>query len=192
MKVLAVLLASLLLTASAAYSQGVGSSGVINGTVTDSSGAVLPKVNVTVVDTRTGRKRDVTTDAAGQYRVPGLAPSTYDVSATISGFATEVRRSLAVAVGQTVISDFRMKPSRVAMVIEVQSEPPIVETERGSQADRINQEYIASLPIDRRDYLTFTLLAPGVSDSSRLADDQDFRVKQTPQSGLSFYRKSVV
>lgn len=187
MKVLAVLLASLLLTASAAYSQGVGSSGVINGTVTDSSGAVLPKVNVTVVDTRTGRKRDVTTDAAGQYRVPGLAPSTYDVSATISGFATEVRRSLAVAVGQTVISDFRMKPSRVAMVIEVQSEPPIVETERGSQADRINQEYIASLPIDRRDYLTFTLLAPGVSDSSRLADDQDFRVKQTPQSGLSFY-----
>jgi hypothetical protein len=43
------------------------------------------------------------------------------------------------------------------------------------------------LPIDRRDYLTFTLLAPGVSDSTRLAGDQDFRVKQTPQSGLSFY-----
>ena len=42
-------------------------------------------------------------------------------------------------------------------------------------------------PIDRRDYLTFTLLLPGVADSSRLTDDQDFRVKQTPQSGLSFY-----
>ena len=63
----------------------------------------------------------------------------------------------------------------------------MVETERGSQADRISQEYIADLPIDRRDYLTFTLLAPGVSDSTRLAGDQDFRVKQTPQSGLSFY-----
>src|SRR4029077_9654525 len=48
-------------------------------------------------------------------------------------------------------------------------------------------EYIADLPIDRRDYLTYTLLAPGVSDSSRLAGDQDFRVKQTPTSGLSFY-----
>jgi hypothetical protein len=80
-----------------------------------------------------------------------------------------------------------MKPARVATVLEVVSEPPVVETERGSQADRISQEYIADLPIDRRDYLTFTLLAPGVSDSSRLAGDQDFRVKQTPQSGLSFY-----
>jgi hypothetical protein len=69
----------------------------------------------------------------------------------------------------------------------VTSEPPVVETERGSQADRISQEYIADLPIDRRDYLTYTLLAPGVSDSSRLAGDQDFRVKQTPTSGLSFY-----
>src|SRR6185437_2569521 len=50
-----------------------------------------------------------------------------------------------------------------------------------------NQQLITDLPINRRDYLTFTLLAPGVSDSTRLASDQDFRVKQTPQSGLSFY-----
>ena len=46
--------------------------------------------------------------------------------------------------------------------------------------------YIGQLPIDRRDYLAFTLLMPGVSDSTRLAGDQDFPVKQT-QSGLSFY-----
>jgi TonB dependent receptor len=69
----------------------------------------------------------------------------------------------------------------------VTDQPPVVETERGSQADTITQQYITDLPIDRRDYLTFTLLAPGVSDSTRLAGDQDFRVKQTPQSGLSFY-----
>src|SRR5208282_15492 len=61
------------------------------------------------------------------------------------------------------------------------------ETERGSQADTLTQEDIANLPIGRRDYLTFTLLAPGVSNSTRLASDQDYRVKQTPQSGLSFY-----
>src|SRR6202034_2307267 len=69
----------------------------------------------------------------------------------------------------------------------VTDQPPVVETERGSQADTIPQQYITDLPIDRRDYLTFTLLAPGVSDSTRLVGDQDFRVKQTPQSGLSFY-----
>ena len=187
MKSLASIFVCLLLATSLAHAQGVGSSGDITGTVTDSAGAVLPKVTVNVVETQTGLKRTAVTDGAGQYRVAGLSPSTYEVSAALAGFATEVRKSVPVAVGQTVVSDFRMKPSQVATVIEVTSEPPVVETERGSQADRISQDYIADLPIDRRDYLTFTLLAPGVSDSTRLAGDQDFRVKQTPQSGLSFY-----
>src|ERR1700719_597357 len=187
MKSLACTFVCLLLAASVAQAQGVGTSGDITGTVVDSVGAVLPGVTISVVDTPSGLKRTVAIDGAGQYRVAGLSPSTYEVSAALSGFATDLRKSVPVAIGQTVISDFRMKPAKVATVIEVTSEPPVVETERGSQADRISQEYIADLPIDRRDYLTFTLLAPGVSDSTRLAGDQDFRVKQTPQSGLSFY-----
>jgi Carboxypeptidase regulatory-like domain/TonB dependent receptor len=170
-----------------AHAQGVGSSGEITGTVTDPSGAVLPQVTVNVVDTRNGLKRTVVTNETGQFRVAGLSPALYDVSAELPRFATLIRRGVPVAIGQTVISDFRLKPSQVATVVEVTDQPPVVETERGSQADRISQQYITDLPIDRRDYLTFTLLAPGVSDSTRLAGDQDFRVKQTPQSGLSFY-----
>ena len=170
-----------------AHAQGVGSSGEITGTVTDASGGVLPKATINVVETQTGLKRTAMTNGTGQFRVVGLSPATYDVSAQMSGFATEIRQRIPVAIGQTVTSDFKMKPSQVATVVEVTDQPPVVETERGSQADRISQQYIADLPIDRRDYLTFTLLAPGVSDSSRLAGDQDFRVKQTPQSGLSFY-----
>ena len=187
MKSLAWVFLCLLLATTVAQAQGVGSSGDIAGTITDSSGAVLPKVSVNVLDTQTGLKRTVVTGGNGQYRVAGLSPSRYDVSAELPGFATEIHKSIQIAIGQTVISDFRLKPAQVATVVEVQSEPPVVETERGSQTDRISQEYIADLPIDRRDYLTFTLLAPGVSDSTRLAGDQDFRVKQTPQSGLSFY-----
>src|SRR5215472_6819041 len=181
------LLAFLLFTAGLAHAQGVGSSGGLTGTVVDSTGALMPRVKVSVVDTQTGLKRDVVTDAAGRYRVAGLSPSTYEVSATMAGFATELRRNVTVAIGQIVVSDFRMTPSQVGTVVEVKAEPPTIETERGSQANRINQRYITDLPIDRRDYLTFTLLAPGVSDSTRLSGDQDFRVKQTPQSGLSFY-----
>ena len=187
MKSLACIFVCLLLATSVAQAQGVGTSGDITGTVTDSSGAVLPKVTVSVVDTQTGLKRTVITDSTGQYHVAGLSPSTYEVRAELPGFATEVLKGVSLAIGQTVVSDFRMNPSQVATVVEVTSEPPVVETERGSQADRISQQFIADLPIDRRDYLTFTLLAPGVSDSTRLAGDQDFRVKQTPQSGLSFY-----
>jgi hypothetical protein len=170
-----------------AHAQGVGSSGEITGAVTDSSGAALPRATVNVVDTQTDLKRTVVADGTGQYRVAGLSPATYDVSAELPGFATEIRRRVTVAIGQTVISDFRLKPSKVATVVEVTDQPPVVETERGSEADQISQQYITDLPIDRRDYLTFTLLVPGVSDATRLAGDQDFRVKQTPQSGLSFY-----
>src|SRR5579863_4081850 len=165
MKSLACTFVCLLLAASVAHAQGVGTSGDITGTVVDSVGAVMPKVTINVVETQTGLKRQAVTDGAGQYRVTGLSPSVYEVKAELPGFATEIRKSVSVAIGQTVISDFRMKPAQVATVIEVESEPPVVETERGSQADRISQQYIADLPIDRRDYLTFTLLAPGVSDS---------------------------
>jgi hypothetical protein len=187
MKSLACICVCVLLSATAVHAQGVGSSGGISGTVYDQFGAVLPRVTINVADTQTGLTRKAVTDGAGQYRLVGLPPSSYDVSAEASGFATEVRKGVSVAIGQTVASDFRMKPAQVATVVEVMSEPPTVETERGSQADRITQQYITDLPIDRRDYLTFTLLAPGVSDATRLAGDQDFRVKQTPQSGLSFY-----
>src|SRR5580700_329589 len=186
-KLVLCVLAFVMLATFMVNAQGVGSSGEITGTVTDSSGAVLPKANVAVVEAQTGLKRTAVTNGTGQFRIPGLAPATYDVSAELPGFATEIRRAVTVAIGQTVISDFKMKPSQVATVVEVNDQPPVVETERGSQADTISQQYIADLPIDRRDYLTFTLLAPGVSDSTRLAGDQDFRVKQTPQSGLSFY-----
>jgi len=187
MKSLVWLFVCALLATGAAFAQGVGSSGGITGTVVDARGAVLPDATIHVVDTRTGLQRSAMTDGAGQYRLTGLSPSTYDVSAAQKGFATEIRKGIQVAVGQTVVSDFHMNPAQVETVVEVTSEAPVVETERGSQADRISQQYIADLPIDRRDYLTFTLLAPGVSDSTRLAGDQDFRVKQTPQSGLSFY-----
>src|SRR5579872_287803 len=181
------LLVCFLLATLMAHGQGVGTSGEITGTVTDSAGAAVLKATVNAVDTQTGLQRTVTTDNAGKFRVTGLSPATYDIRAQMPGFATEIRKGVTVAVGQTVVSDFKLKPSQVATVIEVTDQPPVVETERGSQADTITQQSIADLPIDRRDYLTFTSLAPGLPDATRLAGDQDFRVKQTPQSGLSFY-----
>jgi hypothetical protein len=186
-KSVARVLACCLLATFMAHAQGVGTSGEITGTVTDSSGGVVLKATVNVVDTQTGLKRTAITNGTGQFRVASLPPATYNISVEMPGFATEIRKGVTVAIGQIALSDFKLNPSKVATVVEVTDQAPVVETERGSQADRIIQQYIADLPVDRRDYLTFTLLAPGVSDSTRLAGDQDFRVKQTPQSGLSFY-----
>lgn len=187
MKTFVACLLAFLLLPTLVLAQGVGSSGDIRGTVKDSSGAYLPHVPITITDTATGFQRATTTGDAGEYHLTGLPPATYDVTAKGSGFATEIRKSVVVSLGRTLVIDFQLKPSAVSTVVEVTGEPPLVETTRGSQADSINQQYITDLPIDRRDYLTFTLLLPGVSNATRLASDQDFRVKQTPQSGLSFY-----
>jgi hypothetical protein len=169
------------------YAQGVGASGDIRGTVTDPSGAVVSNANITATDIAKGIKHTVATDNNGQFRLTGLQPATYSLSVSKSGFQSEVAKNVVVNVGQTSTVDFPMKVSQVSEQVEVTAEPPVVETERGAQANVVTEQTIRELPINRRDYLTFTLLAPAVSDSTRLASDQDYRVKQTPQSGLSFY-----
>jgi len=169
------------------HAQGLGASGDIRGTVKDPSGAIVSGATVTVADVAKGTKHSVTTDANGEYHVFGLIPSTYSVTVSKPGFQSEIAKALVVTVGQTSLMDFQLKVSQVSESVEVTAEVPVIETERGGQANVINQQFISDLPINRRDYLTFTLLAPAVADSTRLASDQDFRVKQTPQSGLSFY-----
>jgi hypothetical protein len=119
--------------------------------------------------------------------ITGLSPTVYNVSVEHDGFQTTIQKNIVLNVGQTLGLDFSLQISKATSTIEVTAEPPLVETESGKQANTITGRYIQDLPINRRDYLTFTLLAPGVTDSTRLASDQDFRVKQTPQSGLSFY-----
>ena len=182
-----ILAASLLLASPIAHAQGVGASGSLSGTVSDPTGAVIPKGTVTAEDAARGIRISATVDANGQYRFTNLSPGTYDLTAQIPGFQSLVQKGVVITVGQVANLDFHLQVATTSSVVEVSAAPPVVETERGSQANTITQQYIDDLPIDRRDYLNFTLLLPGVADSTRLTDDQDFRVKQTPQSGLSFY-----
>lgn len=176
-----------LLSAGIAFAQGVGSSGDIRGTVTDPAGAVIPKAAIVAEDAEKGIHRSSVSDANGEYGFAGLPPATYRVTANISGFQTAIFKDVVVSVGQTVILDIRMKVASAAEAIEIHSEPPVVETAQGGQADTVNEKFLADLPIGRRDYQNLTLLMPGVSDSTRLAGNLEFRVKQTPQSGLSLY-----
>src|SRR5215472_11328616 len=170
-----------------ATGQSSSVSGDIRGTITDSSGAVLAKVTVKAADPETGFQRTAASDTSGQFRLTGLPPGSYELTAQLPGFATGVRKGIAVVLGQTVISDFQLKVSSVAMQVDVAAVQSLMETDRGSQADSVLELYISGLPIDRRDYLTFTQFMPGMSNSNTLANNADFRVKQTPQSGMSFY-----
>src|ERR1700676_3704564 len=181
------LMASLFPANPVAYGQGTGTSGEIRGTVTDPTGAPVPKATVEVEDAEKGIRRTAVTGGDGGYQVTGLQPSGYSVTVEVSGFQTETHRNVVVNVGQTLILDFHLRVATGTAQIEVTGELPVVETARGSQSDTLVQQYIADLPIARRDYLTFTLLAPGVSNSTTITSNADFRPKQTPQSGLSFY-----
>jgi len=169
------------------FAQGVGASGDIKGTIKDSSGAVMQNVAVGIVETDKGIRHTVATDSTGQYRMTELAPASYEVSAAVPGFESQVRKNVVLNLGETVIVDFQMKVAAGKEIVEVMADSPVVDTARGSQAGVVEQQSIRELPIDRRDYLTFALLMPGVSNSNTIADNADFRVKQTPQSGLSFY-----
>src|ERR1700723_619439 len=180
-------LVCVLVATPAVRAQGVGASGTINGTVVDPTGAVVPKVLIVAVEADRGTLHSTETDTNGFYRLTGLPPTTYDITARATGFEAIQQKGLVLSVGSIEVVDFHLTLATSKAVVEVNAAPPIVEVQRGSQADTVVQRYIEDLPIDRRDYLTFTLLMPGVADSTRLAGDQDFRVKQTPQSGLSFY-----
>ncbi len=181
------LVVCLLMVAGMAFGQGTGASGEIRGTVTDPTGAVLAKATVTATDAGKGIKRVAVSDSDGEYHFTGLPPAVYDISIQAGGFQTTNQKGVAVNIGQSVNLDFKLKVSKAAESVEVTTEPPLVDTQQGGQADVINQQQIQDLPINQRDYLTFSLLTPGVAPSGQLAGDADFRVKQTPQSGLSFY-----
>ncbi len=183
----AVLSVVLLAARGAANAQGVGASGGIQGAVTDQTGASIPKANISAVETERGTRFTSATDTSGEYRLSGLAPGTYEITVEAPGFGNRVQKGVVVSVGSVTTVDIRLDVAHAATTVEVSGAALVIDPISGKQADTINQELVDDLPINRRDYLTFTLLLPGVSDSTRIADDQDFRVKQTPTSGLSFY-----
>ncbi len=175
-----------LLCASFAFSQSK-TMGTLSGTITDPSDSSVPGANITATNTRTGSSFKALTDERGEYRIPLLPPGVYDIKIEKAGFAVQSRKDITVTVGEAEVADAKLTLSASTQMVEVQGEPPLIETERTQQSNTITEQSVRNLPIDRRDYLTFSLLAPGVSDSKALADSNSFRVKQTPDSGLSFY-----
>jgi hypothetical protein len=160
---------------------------VVTGVVVDPTDAVIPNAKVVLIGKDTGLALSATTDETGRYQFAAVPPGAYSIRAEAEGFGTQTRASVTVTVGQTAVFDFKMGLGETTQSVEVESLAPVVETERTQQSNTLNQRAVTNLPINRRDYLSFSLLAPGVSDSSALADSNGFRVKQTPDSGLSFY-----
>jgi hypothetical protein len=169
-----------------ALAQSKTSAGV-RGIVQDASEARVAQVRVALTNSATNARFETVTGADGSYLLPFVVPGTYRVEAAKDGFAAWKREGLELTVGQEATLDIHLDVANSQLELNVTAEVPLIESQRTQQSNTLTQDSVRNLPINRRDYLTFSLLAPGVADSKALADSNSFRVKQTPDSGLSFY-----
>ncbi len=159
----------------------------LRGTIKDANGAVVAGATITATDNNKGTTRTATADENGNFVILALPPSTYTVKITANGFASKTVNNVALEVGQQSALDMILTVGGVDAVVDVlQDEQQLVDTERTQQSTVISARQLNNLPINRRNFLDFALLTPGVNDADNINDSTDFRVAQTPQSGLSF------
>jgi len=137
--------------------------GVIQGSVSDSTGASLPGVTVEARNLDTNQGRTLVTENDGRFVFLQLPPGNYRVTFTLSGFATVVQENVLLTVGQSINLPVAMKVSGVSETVTVTTGTPVIETSRTAAATTINQATIESIPILGRKFEDLLTLTPGVS-----------------------------
>jgi hypothetical protein len=137
--------------------------GEILGTVTDATGASVPGADVAVTSTDTGLARGVKTDEQGRYDVTELQIGNYQVEVKMQGFAPQEQQGLVLAVGQKLISDFKLQVGAVTQEVTVSSTvAPQVNTTTSEVGGLVNENQLQELPLNGRDYEQLFALVPGV------------------------------
>ena len=137
--------------------------GVVDAIVLDTSGAVLPGVDVEIRNVDTNFTRTLTTDSGGRFVALQLPPGRYTVTFKLSGFATIVQESVLVTVGEAIRLSPVMKVSGIAETVTVTTVSPAVETTRTASASTLDETTIESTPILGRKFEDLLTLTPGVS-----------------------------
>src|SRR4051794_31842759 len=145
------------------FGQSQATTGVIEGTVVDASGAAVPGVTVTIKNTATGYEVVQITDATGHFRGVLLPVGPYHVTAALQGFATVLQKGLELGVGQTLSASIALKQATSAEEIVVTAAAPLIETARTEGSTRIDQKAVEGLPNNGRNFMEFTKMTPGVT-----------------------------
>src|SRR5213594_837812 len=154
----------ILLTAAAGLAaQSQITTGVVDAIVLDTSGAVLPGVDVEIRNVDTNLTRTLTTDRDGRFVALQLPPGRYTVTFKLSGFATIVQENVLVTVGEAIRLSPVMKVSGIAETVTVTTVSPAVETTRTASASTLDETTIESTPILGRKFEDLLTLTPGVS-----------------------------
>jgi len=137
--------------------------GVIEGIVVDSSGAILPGVDVELRNVDTNFTRSLVTDRDGRFVALQLPPGRYTVTFKLASFATTVQENVLVTVGEAVRLTPTMKPSGVAETVTVTTQAATVESTRTAAASTLDENTIRTTPILGRKFEDLLTLTPGVS-----------------------------
>jgi hypothetical protein len=161
------------LTACSIYAQGP--TGTINGIVTDPSGSAIPGASVSVSDAATGATRNAQSNDSGFYSFPALSPATYTVSVEAQGFGKQVRSTITIQVQQVVRVDFQLTVGAVAQSLDVTASAALLSTDDATVGQVIENKRIVDLPLNGRNYLQLTALAPGVTNTSSANNGTSFQ-----------------
>jgi hypothetical protein len=160
----AALLASLLFLASPAHLRAQALYGSLVGTVTDSTGAVVPAANVTATDAGTGQVRETLTNESGTYSFPNLPPGTYKVSVNRQGFENFVQQGVAVTIDKVVRVDVSLRVGASTETVEVSAQAATLQTDTADVRSEISQKQLEEIPVPvNRNYQNLLVMVPGMS-----------------------------
>ena len=137
------------------------STALVQGTVTDAKGAVLPNATVTARNRNTASERTTQTDNEGNYQFAALPPGNYTVEVKVQGFKTQVADQVTVEVAKTVVQNFQMDVGALSEQVLVSSDVPVIETTTTSVGTVINQRTVQEIPLNGRHFVDLGLLIPG-------------------------------
>jgi len=139
--------------------------GTFLGVVKDASGAVVPGATLTARNLETGLTRTTVSGSDGEYRFAALPVGSYELRAEQTGFGPEVHSGLTLAVSQEAVINFALQVGTVQSTVSVTTEAPIVNTTSGSLGALVDEQEVADLPLNGRNYIDLTLMQPGINDS---------------------------
>ncbi len=165
------------------------------GTVTDSSGAVIPGANVEVSSPDTGLRRTMSTTAAGNYSFAGLPIGVYVITASQQGFKTSTVKGLRLQVGDNHTLDFTLQIAADTTSIEVTTQLVEVDRESAAIGSVIGGTQVREMPLNGRSWSSLMLLAAGAVNSGagdmgsirfagRSNDDNNFMYDGVDASGI--------
>jgi len=168
---------------------------VLEGTVTDPTGAVMRGARVQVLAVDSGISEEQQANSNGYYRFPGLAVGRYTVTVTSPKFTTKVIDEVALQVGQIRTLNIQLQVGAVAEKVEVDASAEPAERSSAEASTVIDTTQIANLPNNGRDWTSFTLLAPFAQDdgggdqrtirfAGRARDDNNFQFDGVDAGGI--------